>query len=346
MKTLHRKILLTLTILYIAFVTIACSNQSTATEKEKDEVTTQSKKVPEKIVLGYQVSPNGELLAKALGLLEKKYPDTKIEWVKFEAGRDVNNAIASGSIDFGLVGTPPAAIGIASKLPYKVYYLHDIIGESEALVVKQDSEIQSLKDLKGKKIATTFNSTSHFSLLGALKAEGMDPKKGNIQILDMQPPDIYAAWQRGDIDGAYIWQPMQSKLVADNGKVIIHSGELAEKGIITAEMGIVRNDFVEKYPEIVEEYISILDESVKYYHENPEKSAELLSTELGLTPEKSLETMKQIVWLDESKQKEYYEGPLAETLKETADYLVEQKSITNAPDIKTFEQSLLQHPYQ
>ncbi|GKU83970.1 aliphatic sulfonate ABC transporter substrate-binding protein [Niallia sp. NCCP-28] len=344
MKTLIQKKLLLLITLLVLLITAACGNQDNAAEKASGTQANNSK-IPEKIVLGYQVSPNGELVAKALGLLEKKYPDTKIEWVKFEAGRDVNNAIASGSIDFGLVGTPPAAIGVASKLPYKIYYLHDVIGESEALVVKGNSGIASLKDLKGKTIATTFSSTSHFSLLGALKEEGIDPVKEKIKILDMQPPDIFAAWQRGDINGAYIWQPMQSKLLADNGKVIVNSGKLAEKGVITAEVGIVRSDFAEKYPDIVKEYISVLDEAVKYYHGNPEKSAELLSKELGLSPEESLKTMKQIVWLDSSKQKEYFDGPLAETLKDTADFLVEQQSITSAPDKATFEKALLSNFY-
>ncbi len=346
MKTLIRKKLWLITTLLVLLATAACSNQNNAAETVNSTQANPSEKVPEKIVLGYQVSPNGELVAKALGLLEKKYPDIKIEWVKFEAGRDVNNAIASGSIDFGLVGTPPAAIGIASKLPYKIYYLHDVIGESEALVVKKDSGITSLQDLKGKTIATTFSSTSHFSLLGALKSEGVDPAKENITILDMQPPDIFAAWQRGDIDGAYIWQPMQSKLIADNGEVIIHSGELAEKGVITAELGIVHPDFAEQYPDIVKGYISVLDEAVTYYHHNPEKSAELLSKELGLSPEESLKTMKQIVWLDASKQKEYFDGALAETLKNTADFLVDQKSITNAPDQATFKKALLSDFYE
>ncbi|MET1029755.1 taurine ABC transporter substrate-binding protein [Domibacillus tundrae] len=346
MKIFKRNILFSLTLLFVLLFTAACSNEDTANTASDQASESGSEKAPEKIVLGYQVSPSGELLAKALGLLEKKYPDIEVEWVKFDSGRDVNNAIASGSIDFGLVGTPPASIGVASKMPYKVYYLHDIIGESEALVVKEDSGIESLKDLNGKKIATTFSSTSHYSLLGALKNEGIDPVKENITLLDMQPPDIYAAWQREDIDGAYIWQPVQSKLIAEKGKIITDSGRLAEQGVLTAELGIVHNDFAEKYPSIVNGYVDVLDEAVKYYNEKPEESAELLSKELGLTPEESLVTMKQIVWLDASKQKEYFDGPLAETLKETADFLVEQKAIPSAPDLEEYKEALLQAPHQ
>ena len=337
----------------ILTLTAACSTQESSTESPAtpEGSSSAAADAPKEIRIGYQVSPNGELLAKALGLLEKTYPHTKISWVKFDSGRDVNTAMASGSIDFGLVGTPPGAIGIASGLPYQVYYLHDLIGESEALVVKKSSGIRSLHDLKGKKIATTFSSTSHFSLLGALKTAGLDPEKYKITILDMQPPDIFAAWKRNDIDGAYIWQPTQAKLVSDGGTVIVSSKELADKGVVTAEFGIVHREFAQKYPHIVKGYISLLDQAVHYYREKPEQSAQLLSKELELSPEESLQTMRQIIWLDASEQSKYFgqsgqPGLLAKVLKDTGDYLVTQKAIPSVPDVTTYQQALLQDLYK
>lgn len=305
----------------------------------------QQENCPKKSGIGYQVSPNGELLAKSLGLLEKKYPDIKISWLKFDSGRDVNVAAASGGIDFGLVGTPPGSSGIAQGLPYQIYYIHDVIGKSEALVVKKDSGIKSLQDLKGHKIATTFGSTSHFSLLSALKQENIDPS--TITILDMQAPDIVAAWQRGDIDGAYTWQPSQSKLTEDGGEVIISSAEVAAKGGITGEFGVVLKDFVDKYPDFVKGYISVLDEAVKTYREHPQESAQALSKELGLTPEATLKAMNEIIVLDASQQTspEYMgtpdkPGAFGQLLKDTGDFLVEQKSITASPDLSVYQQAL------
>lgn len=337
-----RTSLLFLTILSIIliFTTVACSKEKKASSSEKNS------SLPQEVRFGYQASPSGELLAKALGLLEKKYPDVKVKWIQFDSGRDVNNAMASGSIDFGNVGTPPASIGIATGLPYQVYNVHDVIGQSEALVVKKESGIQTLKDLKGKKIATTFSSTSHYSLLGALKSEGIDPEKEKITILDMLPADIYAAWKRNDIDGAYIWQPTQEKLVHAGGKVIISSRDLADKGIMTADLGIVQKDFSKKYPEFVKGYISVLDEAVHYYRDKPKESSQLLSKELGLSPEDSLKTMQQIIWLDASQQVKYIggagqDGELGKVLKDTGDFLVRQKSIPSSPDLKIYQQGLL-----
>lgn len=301
--------------------------------------------LPKEIRIGYQVSPNGELMAKALGLAEKKFPGVKVSWLKFDAGRDVNAAMAGGSIDFGMVGTPPGASGIAQGLPDEIYYIHDIIGESEALVVKTSAGIGSLEDLKGKTIATTFSSTSHFSLLSALKQKNIDPS--GIKIIDMPAPEMAAAWQRGDIDGAYIWQPVQSKLIADGGKVIVTSKEVAAGGGITGEFGVVSKEFASKYPEAVKGYIEVLDEGTKYYRDHAEEASGLLAKELGLSPEETLTAMKQITVLDASEQTlpEYMgtpdkPGAFGALLKETADFLVEQKSIKSAPGLKTFQEAI------
>ncbi|GAB6930618.1 ABC transporter substrate-binding protein [Paenibacillus sp. JCM 10914] len=344
------------TFMLLAFVltVAACSHPPGESQGQtKDASTTsdsQSNELPKEIRIGYQVSPNGELVAKALGLAEKKFPDVTVTWLKFDSGRDVNTAMASGSIDFGLVGTPPGASGIAQGLPNKIYYIHDVIGESEALVVQDHSGIQSLQDLKGKTIATTFGSTSHFSLLSALKQAGTDP--ASLKIIDMQAPDLIAAWQRGDIDGAYTWQPVQSKLLADNGVVVITSKEVAEKGALTGEFGVVHNDFAAKYPGVVRLYIEVLDEGTKYYRDHPQEAAEALSRELGLSTEETLKAMNEITVLDAAAQTNVQylgtpdqPGQFAALLKQTADFLVEQQSIKSAPELGVFEAALLNNLY-
>ncbi|RXZ83103.1 aliphatic sulfonate ABC transporter substrate-binding protein [Paenibacillaceae bacterium] len=340
-RKLASRLMMTLLIL---LVVAACSSKTEGTVASTTGQAAE-KSLPAEIRIGYQVSPNGELVAKALGLAEKHFPGVKISWLKFESGRDVNTAIASGSIDFGLLGTPPGASGIAQGLPNQIYYIHDVIGESEALVVQEKSSIEKLRDIEGKTIATTFGSTSHFSLLSAMKQEGIDSK--TVKLIDMQAPDLLAAWQRGDIDGAYTWQPVQAKLLAENGRIIITSKEVADKGALTGEFGVVHNDFIAKYPEAVKTYIKVLDEGTKFYREHSEEAAEALSKELGLSPEETLKAMQEITVLDASEQTSpkymgtpEQPGKLATLLKETADFLVEQKSIKQAPELSVFTESI------
>ena len=169
-----------------------------------------------------------------------------------------------------------------------------------------------------------------------------------MKILDLQPPDIVAAWQRGDIDASYVWQPNLSKLQKDGGTVLISSADLAKKGIVTADLGVVRTEFAGQYPDVVKRYIAVLDEAVKTYRSDPENAIKALAKELNITPEETAAAVKELIWLDSSEQQspKYLgttdnPGDFARILKESADFAVNQKKITSAPDLAAFQKSLL-----
>lgn len=342
----------------LMFVTACSNNQGGATNSDpsssgqganttentpKNEDKSQSE-VPSEVRIGYQVIPNAELLTKTLGLAEAKFPNSKITWVQFDSGRDVNTAIASGGIDLGLAGSVPVAIGLASDVPYQVYFLHDIIGDNEALAVRQEAGIKSIADLEGKKVAVPFGSTTHFSLLSALKEASVDP--GKVTILDLQPPDILAAWTRGDIDGAFVWQPTLAKLVESDGQILTTAKQLSEKGIITADVGVVSTAFAEKYPDFLKQYVGVLDEAVGIYRSKPEEAAKSIADYIGQSEADSLAQMNELVWLSSSEQREQqYLGKgqgsgFAQVLKQTGEFLVAQHTIQSAPELAVFEAAI------
>lgn len=74
-----------------------------------------------------------------------------------------------------------------------------------------------------------------------------------MQILNLQPPAIIAAWQRGDIDGAYVWAPAVNALEKD-GTVLTDSSQVGEWGAPTLDVWVVRKDFAEKHPDIVKAF--------------------------------------------------------------------------------------------
>jgi taurine transport system substrate-binding protein len=328
----------------MVFAAAGCSKNRRAEE-------TNPGNLPAEIRLGYFQSPNAELLAKGLGLLEKRFPDVKISWILFEVGRDVNTAMASNSLDIATIGTPPGTSGIANGLPYFIYYLHDTIGSSEALVVKGDSGIKTMQDIRTKIIATPFSSTSHFSLLAALKQNNIG--ENELTILDMNGPDIVAAWQRGDINGTYIWQPVQGRLIEDGANTIITSADVAAGGDLTGEFGIVNTDFAQTYPNIVRAYIDILDQATALYRGGSEEVIGILSGELGISPEDTKTAMSQIVILDKTDQtKSAYlgtadnPGNLPSLLKKTGEFLFEQGAITSLPGEETFRKAIAWQFYE
>jgi taurine transport system substrate-binding protein len=293
---------------------------------------------PDVVTIGYQVTPYGELIAKNKGWYEKEL-GTKVVLKAFDSGRDLNTAFASHAIQFGLLGSTPAAVGIASGNAVKLVYVNQIIGSGEALAVKTKAKIASIKDLKGKRVGVPFASTTHYALLQALKQEGVDAK--DVKILDLQPQDLFAAWTRGDVDAGYVWEPTYGKLVAEGGQHLTDSGILAGKGIVTALVELVDADFAKKYPDVVVKYLKVQQKALDLYKTNPDDAAAALAPELGVDKTEALKEASGFIWLGLADQAKYLgttaqKGPFADTLKSTADFLAEQKAIQTAPDLDGF----------
>ncbi|HWJ64005.1 MAG TPA: glycine betaine ABC transporter substrate-binding protein, partial [Acidimicrobiales bacterium] len=203
----------------LSLVAVGCGSSDSGSSKDDPTTTAAGSKdggaveAPKKLRIAYQAIPNGDLIVKQQELLEKALPDTEIDWQLFDSGGSVNEAIVAGDIDLGLAGSSPVSRGISNGIDYRVVWIHDVIGDAESLVVKDD--IGGIEDLEGKTIATPFASTAHFSLLAALNDAGVDPSK--VDIIDSEPDEIYAAWSQGDIDGAYVWNPNLAKIIDDGG---------------------------------------------------------------------------------------------------------------------------------
>ncbi|MBU3142919.1 glycine betaine ABC transporter substrate-binding protein [Clostridium sp. CF012] len=310
------------------------------------EIPTNTKKnnanVPKMVNIGTQQMPNDEKIAIARGFFEEEL-GVKVNIIEFNAG-DIRNALVSKDIDFALLGSSSATLAVASGIDVEVIWIHEVLGNSERLVAKNSSNINSIQDIVGKKIATPFSTTAHYSLLKALELNGISEK--DLTLLDMQMPEIYAAWQRGDIDAAYAWEPTLSNILKD-GKTLISSKDMAEKNVVTSNVEVVRREFAKKYPELVVKYIKAVNKSIKLYNENQTEAVKTISDALEITQEEALKQMKGSIWLTAQEQLEpdYFgtsdkKGNLVSSLKDTADFLYKQKSLISEPQISTFKDAV------
>lgn len=218
------------------------------------------------IKIGYQTVVEPSKVPQADGVYEKTLK-ASIDWRKFDSGADVIAAIASGALDIGYVGSSPLAAAASRELPIQAFFIVGLIGESEALVARNGSDIEKVSDLAGKKVAVPFVSTTHYSLLAALKHEGVDPK--SVDILNLRPPEIAAAWERGDIDAAYVWDPALGQ-IKTSGKVVLDSSQVAQWGAPTFDAWIVRSDFAEKHPEAVRDFAKVTGAAYAAFLEKPD----------------------------------------------------------------------------
>ncbi len=219
----------------------------------------------EPVTVGYQIVMNPWKVAIADGAFEEA-TGREIDWRKFDSGSKVITAMASGDVDIAMAGSSPIAAGVSRELPIELFWIVENIADAEALVVHQDAGIEGPEDLKGKKIAVPFVSTTHFHMLFALEHWGIDPSE--VELLNMQPNAIAAAWDRGDIDGAFVWNPALGR-IKESGEVLITSGELAELGKATFDGMIVSTEFADNNAEFMCQFVSVLADADAAYRDNP-----------------------------------------------------------------------------
>lgn len=187
-----------------------------------------------------------------------------IEFFQFTSGTEVINAMASGSIDISLNGSSPTAAGYSRGVDLQVIYIYDNINDAEALVV--DDTVTAPQDLKGKTIAVPFGSTTHFHMMFALEQLGISPK--DINVIDMSPPDMVAAWERGDIAGGFVWDPALGRMKG-KGHVLLTSGNLSNWGKATFDAMVARKGFTEENPEFTCQWVKMVAAADADYRANP-----------------------------------------------------------------------------
>lgn len=283
----------------------------------------------ETVTIAYQTGVDPAKVAQADGLYEKATGAT-INWRKFDAGAEVLTAIASGDVQIGYVGSSPIAAAASKGLPVVTFLVAAQLGGSEALVVRNGSKIAKPEDLIGKKIAVPFVSTGHYSLLAALKHWKLDPSK--VQIINLRPPEITAAWQRGDIDATYVWDPALGK-AKESGKVLATSADVGKWGAPTFDGWIVRRDFAEKNPDFVTKFARVTLDAYAAYRTNPKAwvgNADNLDKVVRITGAKKEDIaglLEGNVFPLAREQSQLLGKPTVKALADTAGFLKEQGKV-------------------
>ncbi|MFD4668536.1 glycine betaine ABC transporter substrate-binding protein [Lentzea sp. NPDC058450] len=299
-----------------------------------------------KVRIAFQNFADSTLLVKDQKTLEKALPDHEITWTAFDSGASINTAFLGGAIDLAVIGSSPAAAGLCPPLniPYQVIELLNVIGDSEALVVRKATGITKISELADRKIAAPFSSTAHFSLLAALELAGVDA--GSVTLVDLEPQNIQAAWQRGDIDGAYVWTPVLSVLQQD-GVTLTDSAKLAAAGKPTLTFTVARREFLDTSADVADKWLAATNDALKLIKTDPAQVAAAVSRQIGIGEADALAQLKQNIYLDHAEQRgpDYFGSPgapgqLANRLLDTAEFLRAQKKVEQVPDLATFQAAL------
>jgi taurine transport system substrate-binding protein len=300
---------------------------------------------PAKINVAFFVETKPTMIAKGEGWFEEA-AKAKINWSEVGAGAEINTGMAAGSFDIGLaIGSSPTAAGISQGIPYQLIGIVDNIGPAEDMVVRSAANIKSPADFKGKKVATPFGSTSHFRMLGFLKTNNLSER--DVTVLDLKPDAEVAAWQRGDIDAAYVWSPAKAKMLENGGERYPTSKKLDAAGYVIADLIVARTAFVQQYPESVTGFLKAYGRALSLWKTKPDEAAAIVAKQAGVAPPVAKSEMEEydFVSLEDQLSPAWLgvpgkPGKFAEILKRTADFLVEQKSIRSAPELAAFQKAI------
>ena len=163
------------TVFYISLALLSFS--LTGCQKQESQQTaaaeTKAAQQVQSIAIGFQKSALNLLVARNEKLLEQQIPNTKIEWKEFPAGPQMLEALAVGAVDYGYVGNTPPIFAQAADKALSYVAFEKVAGNSLAVVVPKDSAIQTIQQLKGKRIAVQKGSSAHELLAKTLEKPGL-----------------------------------------------------------------------------------------------------------------------------------------------------------------------------
>lgn len=188
-------------------------------------------------------------LVKAKGNLKtrlKALGVSSIEWIEFQSGPPMLEALNAGSIDIARTGDTPPVIAQAAGVPLVYVGGSDPKDKSSAILVKKNSPIKSVKDLKGKTVALAKSSSAHYLVVKALEKAGLS--WGDIKPAYLSPADARAAFEQGSVDAWGIWDPYYAIAQSQaNARVLVDSQQLVKN----RDFFLGYQSFVTKYPKII-----------------------------------------------------------------------------------------------
>jgi len=208
-----------------------------------------------------------------------------VEWFFFPAGPQLLEALNAGSIDLGHTGEAPPIFAQAAGVPLVYIGNEPPYPAGEAILVPKDSNIRSVADLKGKKVAFNRGSNVHYLLLKAVEQAGL--KYQDIHPVYLPPADGRAAFEGGSVDAWAIWDPYLTAAQAATGARILVDGTNL---VANREFFLGSKKFVEAHPEVIEVLHEAVEKASQWSTERPQEVAEFLSPQVGIDA-KILETI-------------------------------------------------------
>lgn len=264
----------------------ACGGAATGNESAvNDDGSVDLEKVT--LVVGDQKGGSKALLRAAGELDDVPY---EITWQEFTSGPPLLQALDAGSIHVGGVGNTPPLFAAAAKSEFQAIQAATYGGTGDAIVVPKDSDIESVADLKGKKVAYAEGSSANYNLIAQLDQAGLS--LGDVTPENLQPADALAAFSEGHVDAWAIWEPYTSQAEKDADARVITTG----KGVVNGYVFQVASNEALEDPattEALHDYVARIAKAQLWSQTHQEEWARVWAEETGLSEDITLAAVKK-----------------------------------------------------
>ncbi len=194
----------------------------------------------------------------------------------FDSGPQVIESMFAKSIDLGYVGPGPAINGFLKSENHDIVILSGAASGGASFIVHPNSQINSVADFDGKKIAAPqIGNTQDVSLRNYLSENELKPyeKGGSVVVLNIPNPDIYTLFTKGEIDAAWVPEPWATILVQDlDGKRLFYEEELWPEEKFASVLLIGRQEYVETNPEVVSKWLESHEKTANWINNNQKET--------------------------------------------------------------------------
>ncbi|KAF2391945.1 aliphatic sulfonate ABC transporter substrate-binding protein [Pseudomonas frederiksbergensis] len=228
----------------------------------------------ETVRIGYQKSSTLITLLKTQGTLEKTLAQNNIDvtWHEFSSGLPLLEALNVGNVDISADVADTVPIFAQAAQAKLTYFAEEAPSPSaQAIVVRKDSPLQQLTDLKGKKIAVTKAAGSHYLLIAALNKAGL--KFSDIEPAYLSPADGRAAFENNKVDAWVTWEPfltgvqrqLPTRTLADGAGLASYK-----------RYYLTSNAYAKEHPEVLKLVYEQLHKAGDWIKHNPRDAAQVL----------------------------------------------------------------------
>jgi|HubBroStandDraft_4_1064222.scaffolds.fasta_scaffold62331_1 aliphatic sulfonates family ABC transporter substrate-binding protein len=232
-------------------------------------------------------------LLKATRALEESFAahGAKIEWTACNAGMQVMDAIAAGALDLGVVGEAPPVFAQAARVPLVYLAAEPPAPEGEAIVVRGDSSVLSVGDLRGKTIAVTRGANVVYFVVRALEEAGLT--LDDVDLRSLQPLEARVEFLRGGIDAWATWNPILASVRQTTAARVLRDA----RGLASNRaFYVARRAFADAHPEVVDAFLGQVGAVGRWANESRDAAVKALAPHVDIPAEALEATLARTVF--------------------------------------------------